>query len=67
MDLWRAVYQLTRLYVWSLTLVGLFTVGLLVVPRGIPDPQLAGVWFAVGGFGSLLLVTVLIVVLFRGP
>lgn len=67
MDLWWAVYHLTRVYVWSLTLVGLLTAGLLVVPRGVPDPHLAGVWFAVGGFGSLLFVTVLIVALFRGP
>jgi len=67
MDPWRTVYQLIRFYVWALVVLGLFTVGLLVVPQGTPDPRLAGVWFAVGGFGSLVVLTLFILFLLRSP
>lgn len=61
MDPFRAFYLLAQLYVRLLVLAGFGTVGILLFPRVAPSPQLAGVWFAVGGFGSLVLVTVIMV------
>ncbi|MFB6109281.1 MAG: hypothetical protein ABEJ60_00195 [Halodesulfurarchaeum sp.] len=64
MDYWRATYHLIRVYVWGLTALGLLTVGLLFLPRDVLDPRVAGIWFGLGGFGSLVALIVLIVALF---
>jgi hypothetical protein len=65
MDPFQVFYLLAQLYVRLLGLVGIGTVGILVFPRVAPSPQLAGVWFAVGGFGALVLVTVIMVTLLQ--
>ena len=61
MDIGRLLYRLARLYVWLLVVLGLGTVILLVLPRNPPNATLAGVWFAVGGFGALGLVIAVMV------
>lgn len=58
MDPGRTVYRLTRVYVWLLTAIGLSTVVVVLLPRTHLSPSLAGVWFAVGGFGALLVLSV---------
>lgn len=65
MDPFRAFYLLAQLYVRLLVLAGVGTVGVLLWPRLVPSPQLAGVWFAVGGFGSLVLLTAIMTYLLQ--
>ncbi len=65
MDVGRVFYLLLRLYVWGLFLLGLVTVLLLVLPRNTPNATLAAVWFAVGGFGALVLVIAVLVYLYE--
>lgn len=57
MDRGRVVYLLAEVYVLALLAGATLTVAWLLaadVPTG--PPELAGLWFAVGGFGVLLLV-----------
>ncbi|MFB6085760.1 MAG: hypothetical protein ABEJ84_02970 [Halodesulfurarchaeum sp.] len=65
MDLGRLFYHLLRLYVWGLVLLGLGTIVLLLLPRDPPSGALAGIWFAVGGFGGLVLVIAVLVGLYE--
>lgn len=65
MEFGRLLYRLARLYVWSLVLLGLGTVLLLILPRNPPNATLAGVWFAVGGFGALVLVIAVMIYLYE--
>lgn len=55
MDSGRAIYRLAEIYVAVLVFAALLTAGWLVLPNIAGAPELAGVWFAVGGFGLLVL------------
>lgn len=61
MDAWWLLYRLLQAYVVALFVVGVGTAGWLVLPRMTGSPQVAGIWFAVGGFGLLVLVTLLVI------
>ncbi|QDX39582.1 hypothetical protein [Salarchaeum sp. JOR-1] len=58
MDRGRAIYRFAELYVATLVVAALLTAGWLVLPNIAGAPELAGVWFAVGGFGVLVLFTI---------
>ncbi|MGB9986272.1 hypothetical protein [Salarchaeum japonicum] len=55
MDKGRAIYRFAELYVAALVFAALLTAGWLALPNITGAPELAGVWFAVGGFGVLVL------------
>ncbi|MDR5657081.1 MAG: hypothetical protein ACQEQJ_08545 [Halobacteriota archaeon] len=65
MDYGRAFYIAARVYVWGLLLAGVATISVLFLPSGLPSPRLAGIWFALGGFGSLVLVTAILIYLLQ--
>jgi|GEM_PF-854896 len=60
MDRVRVAYDLLRAYVYGLLFAGAATVVWLFSPEIAAAPQVAGLWFAVGGFGALVLVTFLL-------
>ncbi|WP_336037016.1 hypothetical protein [Halobacterium yunchengense] len=60
MDRVRLAYDLVRAYVYALVLAALATVVWLLAPEVAATPQVAGLWFAVAGFGVLVLVTFLL-------
>lgn len=57
MDRVRLAYDLVRAYVYALVLAGVGTVVWLVAPEVAAAPEVASLWFAVSGFGLLVLVT----------
>lgn len=57
MDRVRVAYDLVRAYVYALVLVAVVTLVWLVSPRVAAAPEVASLWFAVAGFGGLVLVT----------
>jgi hypothetical protein len=57
MDPSRMVFRLIRVYVWVLSATGIATILLMFLPRTELTASVAGVWFAIGGFGALVLVT----------
>ncbi|MFB6266512.1 MAG: hypothetical protein ABEI31_02535 [Halodesulfurarchaeum sp.] len=61
MDVGRVIYLLARVYVAFIALIGVGTVLWLLTPTRVATAQVAGIWFAVSGFGALVLVTVLLV------
>lgn len=65
MKLGRLFYQLLRLYVWGLVLLGLGTAALLFLPQRPPSTAIAGTWFAVGGFGALVLIIAVLIGLYE--
>ena len=65
MDVGGLFYQLVRLYVWVLVLLGLGTAVLILLPRNPPSGALGAAWFAVGGFGGLVIVIVVLIWLFE--
>lgn len=60
MDRVRLAYDVLRAYVYALVLAAVATVVWLVSPEVAAAPQVAGLWFAVAGFGGLVLVTFLL-------
>lgn len=60
MDSGRLIYRLTEAYVVLLAIGAVVTVVWLYVPRIAASPTLAGLWFAIGGFGALVAVTVIL-------
>lgn len=64
MNLGRVLAQLLRVYVWGLVLLGLGTAGLILLPRNPPSGALAATWFAVGGFGALVLIIAVLIELY---
>ncbi len=60
MDRVRVAYDVVRAYVYTLLLVAAATVVWLLAPQIAEAPQVAGLWFAIGGFGVLVLVTFLL-------
>ncbi|GAA0654593.1 hypothetical protein [Salarchaeum japonicum] len=58
MDRGRAIYRFAELYVATLVFAALLTAGWLALPNIAGAPELAGVWFAVGGFGMLVLLLI---------
>lgn len=57
MDPSRILFRLIRVYVWVLSATGIATILVILLPRTELTAPVAGVWFAVGGFGALVLVT----------
>lgn len=57
MDRVRVAYDLLRAYVYALVLLAVGTVVWILSPQIADAPQVASLWFAVGGFGLLVLVT----------
>lgn len=61
MDGRRVAYRLLQAYVLGLFALGVGTTLWLVAPRFVSSPQVAGFWFALGGFGALVVVSLLLV------
>lgn len=57
MDGVRFAYDIVRAYVYALVLASIATIIWLASPQIAAAPRVAGLWFAVGGFGTLVLVT----------
>jgi hypothetical protein len=66
MEVGRVLYRLAQAYAALLVAAGVGTALWLVGPRLVSTPTVAGAWFAVGGFGAVLLAWVAFVVLSRG-
>ncbi|MFC3478856.1 hypothetical protein [Halobacterium litoreum] len=54
MDRVRLGYDLVRAYVYALVLAAVLTALWFVAPRVAAAPDVASVWFAVAGFGALV-------------
>lgn len=65
MDTGRVILTLARTYSLTLVVIAVLTVLWLFNPNIKQSPQVAGLWFAVGGFGLLVGMTFLIVHLSR--
>lgn len=65
MDTGRVILTLARAYSIGLAVIGVLTVLWLFNPNISQSPQVAGLWFAVGGFGLLVGMTFVIVHLSR--
>lgn len=61
MNVGQLVYDLARLYVVALVAVAVLTVVWLFRADLGASPDVAGIWFAVGGFGVLVIATFLLV------
>jgi len=61
MNVGQLVYDLARLYVLALVAAALLTVTWLFRSDIGSSPDVAGIWFAVGGFGVLVIATFLLV------
>lgn len=57
MDPVRLGYDLVRAYVYALVLGSVATVVWLAAPELADTPRVASVWFAIAGFGLLVLLT----------
>lgn len=57
MDAVRLGYDLVRAYVYALVLGAVATAVWFVAPDLAASPEIASVWFAIAGFGLLVLVT----------
>ena len=66
MDTGRVILVLARAYSLVLVVLAAVTLLWLVNPDVSRSPQVAGLWFAVGGFGLLVAMTLVIVHLSRG-
>lgn len=66
MDTGRVILVLARAYSLVLVVLAAVTLLWLVNPDLSESPQVAGLWFAVGGFGLLVAMTFVIVHLSRG-
>ena len=65
MDVGRAVYTLVEVYVTILVILSLATIAWLFNLFEEVSVRVAGVWFAVSGFGFLVLLTILLIHLTR--
>lgn len=61
MDLGRALYHLAEVYVVGLLIISVVTIAWVFDLFESPDAQLAGIWFALSGFGFLVLITFLLI------
>lgn len=61
MDVGRVILTLAQFYSALLILIGIATVIWLFNPGFWDSPQVAGLWFAIGGFGVLVALTILLV------
>lgn len=57
MDHVRVAYDLVRAYVYVLVVASVGTLLWFASPELAEAPRVASLWFAVGGFGALVLVT----------
>lgn len=65
MDTGRVILTLAQAYSLGLVAIGTLTLLWLFNPNLSQSPQVAGLWFAVGGFGLLVAMTFVIVHLSR--
>lgn len=65
MDFGRAVFLVTEIYVVALLVVSVLTVAWLFDLFEGTDVRLAGIWFAVSGFGFLVFITFVLIHLSR--
>lgn len=65
MDTGRVILTLAQAYSIGLVVIGTLTLLWLFDPNLSQSPQVAGLWFAVGGFGLLVAMTFVIVHLSR--
>lgn len=61
MDYGRVILTLARVYTIALFVVGVLTVLWIVNPSIGASLEVAGLWFAIGGFGLLVVLTVVLV------
>lgn len=61
MDIGRAVYLLAQTYVIALVALSVVTLAWVFDVFEQTDVRLAGIWFALSGFGFLVLMTFLLV------
>lgn len=66
MNLGRVVLLAARVYSAALVALGLLTIIWLLNPAIGQSPEVAGLWFALGGFGLLVALTLVLVHLSRG-
>jgi hypothetical protein len=62
----RLVYRIGQVYALLLVAVGVATALWVVGPRLVESPMVAGMWLAVGGFGLVLLLLLVMVLASRG-
>lgn len=60
MDRVRLGYDLVRAYVYALVVATVLSAVWLAAPRIAATPDVASLWFAVAGFGGLVLLTFLL-------
>ena len=65
MDFGRSIYTVTQLYVSVLIVGALITLAWVFGLFNRGNAQVAGIWFAVSGFGVLVLITIVLVQLTR--
>lgn len=61
MDAGRVILTIARVYSALLVTLGLLTVVWVLNPTIGKSPQVAGLWFAIGGFGLLVGMTLFLV------
>jgi len=61
MDIGRVILTLVRVYVIALIVAGALTTLWILNPSLGASPEVAGLWFAIGGFGLLVVLTVFLV------
>lgn len=66
MDSGRVILTLARIYSIALVTIAFLTLLWILNPTVENSPEVAGLWFAVGGFGMLVGVTFVLVHLSRG-
>lgn len=65
MDVGSVVLRVARMYTVGLFVLAVLTLVWVVDPIVAWTPEIAGVWFALGGFGALVALTLLLVQLSR--
>lgn len=65
MDFGRTVFLVTEIYVGALLVISVFTVAWLFGLFQGADVRMAGIWFAVSGFGFLVFITFVLIHLSR--
>lgn len=65
MDAGRVILTLARAYTLALFVIAILTLVWILNPTVVRSPEVAGLWFAIGGFGALVGLTFVLVQLSR--
>lgn len=65
MNVGRVILQLATAYSITLVIVAILTLLWIINPSVGKSPEIAGLWFALGGFGVLVALTIALVHLSR--